>query len=240
MRRSLLRFDEEPHLGAPETVDRLHRIADGEQRAPVVRLPAGRQPTDQLELCERRVLEFVDQQVSELKIELEQQVRRRVLRPERIERGQRGLREVDRAGIAKGHRQLRRRPRKDVERARRRSPMCRRCTGAAADGARCAAPRRAAARPRERRAGAFIVGIALRGARLLPSPIATGGKALQCPRPSSRNWASPRDEQPIDERPPPRLRGDRPRREPAARAARPQDARAIVRRCRDAARFAAA
>ena len=39
-----LRLEEQPHLGVAEAVDRLHRIADREQRAAVARLPARGQP----------------------------------------------------------------------------------------------------------------------------------------------------------------------------------------------------
>jgi hypothetical protein len=38
----LLRKQEQRHVGIAKPVDRLHRVADEEQRAPVVGLPAGR------------------------------------------------------------------------------------------------------------------------------------------------------------------------------------------------------
>ena len=75
-----LGFDEDAHLGFAKAVDRLHRIADGEQRAPVTGLPSRGEPAQKLELRERRVLEFVDQQMIDPKIEREQQVGRRVPR----------------------------------------------------------------------------------------------------------------------------------------------------------------
>ena len=74
-------LDEEPHLGVAEAVDRLHRIADREQRAAVAGLPAGGQPAQELELRERRVLELVDQQVIDACVEREQQVGRRARSP---------------------------------------------------------------------------------------------------------------------------------------------------------------
>ena len=53
------------HLGVAEAVDRLHRVADGEQRAAVAGLPSRRSAAQQLHLRDRRVLELVDEQVLE-------------------------------------------------------------------------------------------------------------------------------------------------------------------------------
>jgi len=55
------RLQEQPDLGFAKAVDRLHRIADGEQRAAVIRRPARGQLRDQFELADRGVLEFIDQ-----------------------------------------------------------------------------------------------------------------------------------------------------------------------------------
>jgi hypothetical protein len=90
---ALLRFDEEPDLRSTEAVDRLHRIADGEDRSPVAWVPAGGQSPDEIELRERRVLELVDQQMRDAVIELQQEIRRVFLAPERLERGEQTLRE---------------------------------------------------------------------------------------------------------------------------------------------------
>jgi hypothetical protein len=59
----VLGLQEERHFGFAEAVDRLHRVADEEQRAAVTLLPAGRQLGEELELRERGVLELVDQDV---------------------------------------------------------------------------------------------------------------------------------------------------------------------------------
>ncbi len=103
-RHLLLRlgFDEDAHLGFAKAIDRLHRVADGEQGVPVTGLPSRGEQTQKLELCERCVLEFVDQQMIDPKIEREQQVGRPFLAAEGGERAQHALREVERAGIAKG------------------------------------------------------------------------------------------------------------------------------------------
>jgi hypothetical protein len=54
----------------------LHRIADAEQRAPIARREACRQPLKQIELREGRVLELIDQNVSQAMIERERQIGR--------------------------------------------------------------------------------------------------------------------------------------------------------------------
>ncbi len=60
---------EETHLRLAESVDRLHRVTDDEERPPIPRRPVGNQALDQLELRDRRVLEFVDQQVPDPRVE---------------------------------------------------------------------------------------------------------------------------------------------------------------------------
>jgi len=60
---------EEAHIGLAEAVDRLHRVADDEQRAAVIGHPAARQPFDQGDLARAGILEFVDQQVADAVIE---------------------------------------------------------------------------------------------------------------------------------------------------------------------------
>ncbi len=54
---------EEADIGLAETVDRLHRVADHEQGAPVGRRPAACQLFQQFDLEWAGVLEFVDQQM---------------------------------------------------------------------------------------------------------------------------------------------------------------------------------
>ncbi len=56
---------EQPDLGLAEAVDRLHRVADQEQRAAVAGLPAGSQRRGAAVLRLGRVLELVDQHVAE-------------------------------------------------------------------------------------------------------------------------------------------------------------------------------
>ncbi len=221
IRAVLLRLDEEPHLGAAEAVDRLHRIADGEQRAPVAALPAGGQPADQLELRERRVLEFVDQQVLELK-------------------SSRSSRSVGASSVPSASSAASVACVKSIAPASRKvSVSCaaacgrtassastiaqrRRRTGAAAGGAPCAAPRRAPARPRARRAGPSCRACAARRSAA-PSPFADGGKAAlrpdRFPEPGIAG-----DEQPVGERAPARLRGDRRAAGDPRAPHRPQDA----------------
>ena len=68
----------ETDLGLAKAVNRLHRIADGEQRATIAMLPAGRQRGEQLVLAARGVLELVDQHMLQPVVEAQRQVRRLV------------------------------------------------------------------------------------------------------------------------------------------------------------------
>src|SRR5256885_7015971 len=54
------RADEQADLRVAEAVDRLHRIAHDEQRAPIALLPGGGEGFEQLELRQRGVLELID------------------------------------------------------------------------------------------------------------------------------------------------------------------------------------
>ena len=116
-RHLLLRlgFDEDAHLGFAKAIDRLHRVADGEQRMPVAGLPSRGEQAQKLELRERCVLEFVDQQMIDPKIEREQQVGRPFLAAEGGERAQHALREIERAGVAKGEGQAGGEARQQIE-----------------------------------------------------------------------------------------------------------------------------
>ena len=91
---TLLRAQEQRHVGVAKTVDRLHRIADEEQRATVVALPAGRQQLEQTQLRMRRVLEFVDENVLDAAIERQQQFRRSIHMTQRAARRERELHEI--------------------------------------------------------------------------------------------------------------------------------------------------
>src|SRR5438445_13379504 len=90
-------MQEERDLGLAEAVDRLHRVADDEERAPVALVPSGGEPLEQLPLRDRGVLELVDQDVADAVVEREEQVARRLGRAE----GAHGaLRELGEVGLA--------------------------------------------------------------------------------------------------------------------------------------------
>ncbi len=72
-----LGLQEQRDVGLPERIDRLHRVADAEQRAPVALLPAGEQQLQQLFLRRRRVLVFVHEQVADAVVERERKLGRR-------------------------------------------------------------------------------------------------------------------------------------------------------------------
>ena len=103
----VLRPQEQRYFGFAEAVDRLHRVADEEQRAAVALLPAGSQLGEELELRERGVLELVDQDVRDLLVEREQEVARVVDRAERRERAVRELGEVGLAALPEQHLEVR-------------------------------------------------------------------------------------------------------------------------------------
>ncbi len=88
------RAQEQTDFGFTESVDRLHRITNSKYRASVVRQPAGRQPRHQFELTDRRVLEFVDQQVMNAVIQRQRQVSRGFFRAQRQQRALRNLGEI--------------------------------------------------------------------------------------------------------------------------------------------------
>src|SRR5208337_303276 len=93
----LLGGDEQLHLGVAEAVDRLHRVADEEQRPAIAARPAGGQAFDQLDLRARGVLKLVHEQMLDTRIEREQEVRRRIAALQRAQGDQRRLVEIDRA-----------------------------------------------------------------------------------------------------------------------------------------------
>ncbi len=91
--------EEQSDLRVAEAVDRLHRVADEEQRAPVAGLPAGRQRLQQSHLRLGGVLELVDQHVPQLRVERQRGVGRRVLAAERLPRRPREARVVGNAPL---------------------------------------------------------------------------------------------------------------------------------------------
>jgi hypothetical protein len=97
---------EEPDVGLAETVDRLHRIADHEQRPAVIRHPAAGQLFEQPDLARAGVLEFVDQQVADAVIERLRQIGRRLVIAQRQSGAGGDFDEIDLAGFLEGQPQL--------------------------------------------------------------------------------------------------------------------------------------
>lgn len=62
-------LQEQADLGLAETVDGLHRVAHQEQRAAIAVLPAGGQRGQQVDLALAGVLEFVDQQMADRRVQ---------------------------------------------------------------------------------------------------------------------------------------------------------------------------
>ena len=87
----LLQVDEQTDFGLAEAIDRLHRIADAEQRAAVAVGPPAGQALQQVELTERGVLELVDQDVLQAIVEREREIGRLVGGAERTQRAQSDL-----------------------------------------------------------------------------------------------------------------------------------------------------
>ncbi len=119
-------LEEDADLGLAEAVDRLHRIADGEQRAPVARFPAGREPRDQFAVGPRRVLELVDEQVRQPVVDGQQQVAGIVGIAERRQCAQRRLAEIGRAFVWRKRPAAARQSAAAAPAWRRRTPMPRR------------------------------------------------------------------------------------------------------------------
>ena len=94
-----LRIEKQADVGIAKTVDRLHRIADDEQRPGIARRPPGGQLFDQVALSERSVLIFVDQEMFDSKVEREQKLGGSVGARQRPQRDQGRFVEIDRAGI---------------------------------------------------------------------------------------------------------------------------------------------
>src|SRR5439155_6717622 len=94
------------YLGFAKAVNGLHRIANGKQRAPVVRLPTGGQSSDQFQLRVRRVLKLVDEKMQQFEIEAQQQIGGFIRRPQRVQRSDRPLHEIDGAVGTKGEHEM--------------------------------------------------------------------------------------------------------------------------------------
>src|SRR4029077_5479685 len=89
-----LRPQEQPNLGLTKAIDRLHRVAHREQRAPIARLPACGEAHHQLVLTQRGILKLVDEQMSYPVVQRERELRRRLGITQRLVRRQQQLREV--------------------------------------------------------------------------------------------------------------------------------------------------
>jgi hypothetical protein len=98
---------EEPDLGVPEAVDRLHGVAHQEQRPAIPRLPAGCQAAQQSVLGGGGILILVHQQVADPMVQRQGQVGRSVLGAQGLDGLQRELGEVAASGFAEDQRQLR-------------------------------------------------------------------------------------------------------------------------------------
>ena len=116
-------LEEERDLRLAEAVDGLHRVADQEQRAAVILLPARGQSFDQFELRVRGVLELVDQDVLDARVEREQEVGRLLRRAERAHRGLRHLGEVGLAVLGEHQLQVRGGARQELEDRAERLPL---------------------------------------------------------------------------------------------------------------------
>ncbi len=98
---ALAHAQEKPDIGLAKTVDRLHRIADHEQRPAIVRHPAAGQLFDQCHLGRAGVLEFIDQQMPDTVIERLRQIGRRFVVAQRQPGASRNFDEIDLAGFLK-------------------------------------------------------------------------------------------------------------------------------------------
>ena len=87
--------EKQADIGFAEAVNRLHRVADDKQAASVAGCPTLGKPLDQLVLCERGILELVEQQVLDAHVEREQQIGGPVFRRQGAQRDQRRFRIID-------------------------------------------------------------------------------------------------------------------------------------------------
>ena len=105
----LARADEQADLRVTEAVDRLHRIAHDEQRAPIALLPGRGQRFEQLELRQRGVLELIDQNVGEGQAGAQRELRGEPCVRERRARRTGDVGVIDAPGFREFHVQLARR-----------------------------------------------------------------------------------------------------------------------------------
>ena len=82
-------------FGVPESVDGLHRVADGEERPAIVRFPTRDQLPKQSKLSHGGILELVDQQMPNAVVQGKREVAGRILGAQRASGCEGQLREVD-------------------------------------------------------------------------------------------------------------------------------------------------
>ena len=91
---------EQADIGLAEAVDRLHRIANHEQRPAIVRHPAAGQFFNEADLARAGVLELVDQQVADAPVEAQAEFGRIGLVAQGGDGARREFAEIDLAGLA--------------------------------------------------------------------------------------------------------------------------------------------
>ncbi len=104
-------FQEQAHFRLAETVDGLHRVAHQEQTAAVALLPARGQRAQQVQLGLAGVLEFVDEQMADRGVQLQQQFARIVGAAQRGRGALRDFDEIHLARVGEAQPQLRHRQR---------------------------------------------------------------------------------------------------------------------------------
>src|ERR1700722_16372574 len=82
----IARLQEQADFGFSKPVDRLHRIADHEQRAAIATLPACSEGPQQRELLVRSILEFVHQNMTQRSARAQCEITGRTLLTQRLAR----------------------------------------------------------------------------------------------------------------------------------------------------------
>src|SRR5205823_7195265 len=116
-------LQEESDLRLAEAVDRLHRVADEEERAAVALLPAGGEAFEQFPLRVGGVLELIHQDVADLRVEREQEIGGALGRAERAHRALRDLGEVGLAALGEDELEVRGRAGEELEDGAERLPL---------------------------------------------------------------------------------------------------------------------
>ena len=118
---------EKGHVGIPEPVDRLHRIAHQEERAAIAGLPSGREQFQKPDLGTRSILKFIHEDVLDASIKRKQQVRW----PDRASQGPLGgqgqFDEIGGIAFGEQHPQFGYEVLQGTPKCRQRVPPCRSC-----------------------------------------------------------------------------------------------------------------